>query len=110
MDDRLGINIFRPILLGYVVLAVGFGGFIIWASFAPLAEGVYGVGTIRIAGERKVVQTLTGGVVSHINVVEGASVTKGQVLVQMDSTQSRSQVSIYLGQWLSVKAEQARLI
>lgn len=62
MDDRLGINIFRPILLGYVVLAVSCGGFIIWASFAPLAEGVYGVGTIRITGERKVSSNVLGGV------------------------------------------------
>ena len=44
------------IKLGIWILLVGFGGFLLWAAFAPLDEGVPCQGVVSIATKRKVVE------------------------------------------------------
>jgi protease secretion system membrane fusion protein len=95
--------------LGLWVIAIGLGGFLIWASTAPLARGIAGNGTVSVAGERKSVQALTGGAVDEILVREGDRVRAGQLLIQLNTIQAQSQLDVALGQWLSVRASEARL-
>ena len=66
---------------GLWIIAIGLGGFILWASLAPLAQGVAGSGTVVVAGERKTVQALTGGAVERIMVREGDHVQAEQLLM-----------------------------
>ena len=70
--------------IGLWALILGFGGFLIWASFAPLDEGVPGQGIIAIDTKRKAVQHLNGGIIREVLVREGELVKEGQVLVRMD--------------------------
>lgn len=95
--------------LGLWVIVIGLGGFLIWASVAPLARGVAGNGTVSVAGERKTVQALTGGAVESILVREGDHVQAGQLLIQLNSIQAQSQLDVALGQWLNVRSTEARL-
>lgn len=48
---------------GMWFLVLALGGFLAWACLAPLDQGVVGSGTVVVAGERKAVQSLVGGVV-----------------------------------------------
>ena len=50
--------------VGFVLLTLG--GFLLWAFLAPLDQGVVGSGTVVVAGERKAVQSLVGGVVELV--------------------------------------------
>ncbi|WP_137820002.1 HlyD family type I secretion periplasmic adaptor subunit [Pseudomonas sp. 2FG] len=95
---------------GLWLLALGFGGFLLWAGLAPLDQGVVGSGTVVVSGERKTVQSLLGGAIERILVREGEQVRQGQVVVQLNTIQAQSQLDVALGQWLSARSVEARLI
>jgi protease secretion system membrane fusion protein len=82
--------------VGFLVLALG--GFLLWACLAPLDQGVVGSGTVVVAGERKAVQSLVGGVVEKLLVSDGDRVNQGQLLVQLNTVQARSQLDVTRGQ------------
>lgn len=94
---------------GWLILLFGVGGFFLWASFAPLDQGVGSPGVVVVSGSRKSVQPLTGGKVAAILVKDGDAVKKDQLLVQMDATQPKAQLEIAKNQWFSTMAVEARL-
>ena len=51
---------------GIYFLVIAFGGFLLWASFAPLDEGVPSEGIVSIETKRKAVQHISGGVVEKV--------------------------------------------
>jgi protease secretion system membrane fusion protein len=108
-DPAVDLDDARPRRWGWLLLIVGFGGFVAWSSLAPLDQGVSATGTVVVTGSRKAVQPLTGGKVAAITVKEGDAVKVGQVLVKLDSTQSQSQLEVTRGQLYSLLATQARL-
>ena len=69
---------------GLLVLAVGFGGFLLWAGFAPLDEGVPTIGMVTLDTKRKTVQHLSGGIVKEVLVHEGQRVKEGEPLLRLD--------------------------
>lgn len=95
--------------LGLWIILLGLGGFLLWASLAPLAQGVAGSGTVVVAGERKTVQSLAGGSIEQILVREGDHVEAGQLLIQLNTVQAQSQLDVALGQWFSARSVEARL-
>lgn len=86
---RLG----RLVAAGWAVIVLGFGGFMAWASWAPLDGGVAVQGSLVADGNRKPVQHPVGGRVAAVLVREGDAVTQGQVLVQLDTTQQQAQAN-----------------
>jgi len=94
--------------VGFLVLTLG--GFLLWACLAPLDQGVVGSGTVVVAGERKAVQSLVGGVVEKLLVSDGDRVTQGQLLVQLNTVQAQSQRDVILGKLLNDRSVEARLI
>ena len=86
---------------GVVFLALALGGFLLWACLAPLDQGVVGSGTVVVAGERKAVQSLVGGVVEKLLVSDGDRVSQGQLLVQLNTVQAQSQLDVTLGKLLN---------
>lgn len=95
---------------GWLLLLVGFGGFLLWAGLAPLDAGTPASGLVVVSGNRKAVQPLTGGKISEISVKDGDLVKEGQVLIRLDHTQARSQLDIATGQWYSSMAVEARMM
>lgn len=89
----VGADVRRLMRTGWLVILVGFGGFVAWATFAPLDRGVAVQGTLVAEGNRKPVQHTTGGRVAEVLVREGDSVREGQVLVRLDTTQTRALVN-----------------
>ena len=85
-DESLPTDAKRPLRIGLLVLLLGFGGFLLWATLVPLASGIPSSGTVVVDGRRKAVQHLSGGVVKQILVREGQAVNEGHVLLRMDDS------------------------
>jgi protease secretion system membrane fusion protein len=96
--------------LGWLIVLVGFGGFLLWALLAPLDKGVPLGGVVAKESNRKSVQHLTGGTVQQILVKDGDVVKAGQVLVRMNPVTARSAVEMTEAQYLSARATEARLL
>ncbi|PVZ39524.1 HlyD family type I secretion periplasmic adaptor subunit [Pseudomonas sp. CC120222-01a] len=94
--------------LGWVLTLVGFGGFMAWASLAPLDQGVPVQGTVVVSGKRKAVQSMAAGVVSRILVGEGQQVHRGEPLFRLDPTQVRADVDALQAQYRMARASLAR--
>ena len=62
------------IRLGFWVLLVGFGLFLIWAAWAPLDEGVVAPSTVSIEARKNTIQHMQGGVIRKVLVNEGQMV------------------------------------
>jgi len=88
---------------------VGFGGFMLWGSMAPLEEGVAASGQIVVEDNRQLVQHLEGGIVSEIKVREGQLVEKGDVLVVLKKTASLSNRDQVVQEYGALAASVARL-
>ena len=100
----------QPARLGLWALLIGFGGFMLWATLAPLASGVPTQGTVAVESERKTVQHYTGGVIDEILVREGQSVKAGEVLVRMNPTRARAELAIVQSQYYTAQAVEDRLM
>jgi membrane fusion protein, protease secretion system len=95
--------------LGWWIVLLGVGGFILWAMFAPLDKGVPAPGTVSVETNRKVIQHQTGGTIEDILVREGAVVKAGQTMVKMNDVQARSNAETMRGQYFTARAAEARL-
>ncbi|ABL65764.1 HlyD family efflux transporter periplasmic adaptor subunit [Chlorobium phaeobacteroides] len=98
------------IRLGIWILLVGFGGFLLWAAFAPLDEGVPCQGVVSIATKRKVVEHLRGGTVEKVEVREGQIVQEGEVLMRLDSQTARARYDEIHQHYIGTRATADRLL
>ncbi|WP_208279239.1 HlyD family type I secretion periplasmic adaptor subunit [Massilia oculi] len=95
--------------IGWIVVLLGFGGFLLWALFAPLDKGVPLSGTVATESNRQAVQHQTGGTVQELLVRDGDVVKKGQVLVRMNPITAQSAYEVAEASYLSALANVARL-
>lgn len=95
----------RVVARGYLVLVLGFGGFLVWASLAPLDQGLPANGWVVTDGQRKTIQHLQGGVVDAILVSEGESVSSGQTLVRLNPIQAQSDLDATRSQLAGAAAQ-----
>ena len=94
---------------GLWVLGLGFGGFLLWAAFAPLDEGVPTQGMVTIDTKRKTVQHLSGGIVKEVLVHEGQQVKEGEPLLRLDAAVARANYQSVRQRYLGYRAMQSRL-
>ena len=94
---------------GLWVLGLGFGGFLLWAAFAPLDEGVPTHGMVTIDTKRKTVQHLSGGIVKEVLVHEGQQVKEGEPLLRLDAAVARANYESVRQRYLGYRAMQSRL-
>jgi len=94
---------------GWIVVVLGFCGFMLWALLAPLDKGVPLSGTVATESNRQAVQHQTGGLVQQILVRDGDKVKQGQVLVRMNPIMAKSAFDMTDSQYLTARATEARL-
>jgi membrane fusion protein, protease secretion system len=99
-----------PIRLGFWVLVVGFGLFLLWAAYAPLDEGVSASAVVSVETRRQPIQHMQGGVVKRLAVKEGAEVAAGDVLVELDQAVGRANYENTLQVYLTQRALEGRLL
>jgi protease secretion system membrane fusion protein len=107
--DRYASN-YSAARTGLWLLGIGLVGFLIWATFAPLDEGVPTDGVVSIETNHKVVQHLTGGIVGHIMVKEGQEVHKGDVLLKLDENNVKARYQEIRQRYFGLRAQESRLI
>lgn len=95
---------------GMLLLVLGFGGFMAWAIWAPLDEGVPAPGTVMVESSRKQVQHPSGGVVKEILVKEARTVRAGDILLRMEDTQAGSAFEATQQTLFYLQAMEARLL
>ena len=91
------------------ICVLGFGGFMVWASLAPLEEGVASSGQIVVEENRQLVQHLEGGLVKKILVREGDIAEQGQVLVILEETRALANRDQIVQEFAASAATVARL-
>jgi protease secretion system membrane fusion protein len=99
-----------PIRLGFWVLVVGFGLFLLWAAFAPLDEGVSAPAAVSIELRRTTIQHLQGGVIKELRIKEGQRVLAGEVLIVLDDGTTRAGHETVLQAYLAQRAQESRLL
>jgi len=95
---------------GVLAIVLGFGGFVLWAAYAPLDEGVIAQSQVTIDTKRKPVQHLSGGIVREVLVHEGEAVKEGQLLLRLDSAVARANFESSRQRYFGLRAVEGRLI
>lgn len=98
------------IALGLIALAILLGGFGTWAATTNISGAIIASGSIEVDKNRQIVQHIDGGIVQDILVDEGDTVRKGDVLLRLDPTLLKSDLTIADGQFYELAARRARLI
>jgi HlyD family type I secretion membrane fusion protein len=88
------------------VLIIGVGG---WAAHAKLSGAVIAAGHLVVSEQVKTIQHRDGGIVSQIDVSNGDAVRKDDILLRLDDTQTRVELTIIETQVEQLAAMQARL-
>ncbi len=99
----------KYLVIGFVGLAVLVGGFGGWAALSQISGAIVAPGRFEVDQNRQVVQHQTGGTVATILTDEGDTVEAGQLLIQLDGVELRSQLAITEGQLFELMARRGRL-
>lgn len=94
---------------GLWALAIGLGGFLLWAGLAPLDEGVPTPAQVTLDTKSRVVQHLSGGIVKAVLVKEGEWVSEQQPLIELDAGVARANHESVRQRYLGLRAMQGRL-
>jgi protease secretion system membrane fusion protein len=101
---------FAPVVrTGKWLLGLGLGGFLLWASLAPLDEGVPAPGTLVVESRRKTISHQTGGTVASVLAKDDALVNEGDPLVILDDTAVRAEFESAQQGYFASLAAAARL-
>lgn len=98
-----------PLMLGFLTIAVLFGGFGVWSVATKLDGAVIASGQVQVQENRQVVQHPDGGVVEEILVKDGDSVAAGDLLLRLDGSDLRSELAIVEGQLFEMMSRRGRL-
>lgn len=98
-----------PTLIGVTAISLLLAGFGTWLLSARLAGTVEASGRVEVDKNRQIVQHPDGGVVQRLLVKSGDRVEKGQVLLQLESDEKKSELAIVEASYLELLARRARL-
>ncbi|MFM8610867.1 MAG: HlyD family type I secretion periplasmic adaptor subunit [Burkholderiaceae bacterium] len=105
-----GMDAGRAARIGMIALAVGFGGFLLWAGFAPLDEGVPAQALVSIDTKRKPVQHLSGGILKEVLVREGDVVKDEQVVARLEPAVTKANYEASRQRYFGLRAIEGRLL
>ena len=109
MSERQKWSAWRPVFIGFIGIAVLFGGFGTWSVTSNIAGAIVASGRIEVDRNRQVVQHDSGGTIAEILVDEGDLVKAGDLLLQLDTQQARSELTLIEGQLFELMARRGRL-
>ncbi|MFN7089584.1 MAG: HlyD family type I secretion periplasmic adaptor subunit [Allorhizobium sp.] len=93
-------------ILAVVLLILGVG---VWGTQTLIDGAVVASGRVIVERNRQVVQHIDGGVVAEVRVQEGERVSRGDILVRLDPSLLRSELSIAESQLYELMARRGRL-
>ncbi len=95
-----------PLLL---ILLVGMGAFVFWASTFNIDEVARASGEVIASSRVQVIQAVDGGVLKQLDVREGDRVEKGQILAKLDDTRVEAAVNEIVARLSALKMKRIRL-
>jgi len=95
------------LVVGVSLLALA--GFLAWAHWAELDQISRASGQVIPSGRVQVVQSADGGVITDLRVREGDRVTRGQLLVRLDSIKAQASVDESRGKEAALRTALARI-
>ena len=95
---------------GYIAVAITLGVFIAWAVLFPLSSAVVAVGAVIAAGQNKLLQHPTGGVVRQIAVNDGAVLKKGDLVAIIEPAPAKAELAALIAQRDLLLAKKSRLL
>lgn len=98
-----------PIVLGLLALTALVAGFGFWSVSTTISGAIVAPGQIEVDQNRQIVQHPDGGVVESISVTEAQSVKAGDLLITLDGSLIKSELSIVEGQLFENLARRGRL-
>lgn len=108
-SDNTNISIRKHLITGAVVMVVlvfGVGG---WAATTEISGALIAPGSIVVDSNVKKVQHPTGGVVGEVRAKDGDRVKAGDIVVRLDETVTRANLSIVTKGLNELAARKARL-
>ncbi|APO79539.1 HlyD family secretion protein (plasmid) [Rhizobium etli 8C-3] len=96
-------------LTGFAIMFLFFGMAGGWTMIAPLESAAVAPGVIKVAGDRKLIQHLEGGIIAELNAANGDIVRAGEILVRLDNTQATAKLDLIHNRIATREALAARL-
>ncbi len=103
-DSGITTRLIIATVTAFVVI-VGLGG---WGATANINGAVIAQGQIVVDGSSKKVQHPSGGIIAKIAVKNGDLVAAGDVLIQLDATQTRASLGVITAELTELIARRAR--
>ncbi|MCK5720567.1 MAG: HlyD family type I secretion periplasmic adaptor subunit, partial [Thiomargarita sp.] len=97
-------------VIGIILVILFTGIFVSWTIFAPIKSAVVSPGIVSIAGHRKQIQHLEGGIIEKINVKDGEHVTQGQLLIKLRDVRPAAKLRQLERQYIEIRAIIDRLL
>lgn len=94
----------KAMIVGFLIF--GIGG--VWAATAKLGGAVIADGRVIAEDRNRLIQHKEGGIIKALHVREGQRVTAGDLLMSLDDTQVRSELSASLVQRAILRIQLAR--
>jgi HlyD family type I secretion membrane fusion protein len=95
--------------IGLLIVALTFGGTLLWSSLAPLSSAVIASGLVKVDSSRKKIQHPEGGIVREILIRDGAVVKAGDPLIRLDKTRADASHGVLQSGYDAALAYQSRL-
>lgn len=95
---------------GLLILGVGLGGFIAWATFTELHGAVLAPGEVAVEARRQAIQHPDGGLVAALHVKEAQFVRAGTPILTLDGTELTAQRALALRERAETLARLDRLL
>ncbi len=99
-----------PILFGLFVTVFFVILGTIWMATAPLDSAAVAIGTVISSTQKKVINHQEGGVLKAVFVKLGDVVKKGDKLLELDDTKTKSEYENVLNQYRTLLASESRLL
>ncbi|MBN9981375.1 HlyD family type I secretion periplasmic adaptor subunit [Rhizobium laguerreae] len=94
---------------GFAIMFLFFGMAGGWATLAPLDSAAVAPGVIKVAGDRKLIQHLEGGIIAELHAANGDIVKAGKVLIQLDNTPAKARLDLIQNRIATRESLAARL-
>lgn len=81
----------------------------VWSVTAPISGAAIASGNLQVQGGRQTVQHPYGGVIFMLNVRDGDTVARGDVLLSLSPTEPQAELDVLRSRWNAALAQRARL-
>ena len=99
----------RNIRVALALIVFLLGGIVVWATTTEISGAVIAAGNVVVDSNAKKVQHPTGGIVTEVLARDGDRVKAGDLLVRLDQTLTRANLSIVSKDLDQLVAQKARL-